>query len=306
MKITIIGAGNVGGLAAMRIAEKELGEVLLIDIVPGLAKGKAYDLEDCRQIFPSNYAIQGTDDLNQLKGSGIIVVTAGLARKPGMTREDLLNKNSQILKDICAKIKISAPQAIVIIVTNPLDTMTYYAQKILGFKANRVFGMGATLDSSRFANLISESLKVSPTEIQPVVVGSHGEAMLPLPRFTLVKDKPLTEIAGAQEIEVLVKKTIERGKEIVSLLGSGSAYFAPSAAIAQLVEAVAKNRKITLGVSAFLSGEYGLKDISIGVPCCLGEAGVEKIITLDLSPEEKKAFLLSAESVRQLNSYLSF
>ncbi len=305
MKITVIGAGNVGGLAAMRIAEENLGEVCLIDIVPGLAKGKCYDLADACQIQNVAYKIEGAEDINALKDSGVVVVTAGLARKPGMTREDLLNKNSQILKEICEKIKVLAPDSIVIIVTNPLDAMTYYARKILGFKPEKVFGMGVTLDGSRFANLISHELGVPVTKIQPVVIGSHGESMLPLPRFTMVGNFPLTEVVDdPARIVNLVNMTVERGKEIVGLLGSGSAYFAPSAAIAQLVSAVVRDRRLSFGVSAYLQGEYGLQDICCGVPCVIGEKGIIKIVELDLNPREYKAFLDSAEAIRKFNSLL--
>jgi len=306
MKISIIGAGNVGGLAAMRIAQdNHKEEVCLIDIVPGMAKGKACDLDDCRQILNNPYQIEGTDDINLLKNSQIIVITAGLARKPGMTREDLLNKNFQILKGVCEKVKTLASEAIVIIVTNPLDNMTYYANKILGFNRRKVFGMGVTLDGSRFANLISQELKIPANEIKPVVIGSHGEAMLPLPRFTLVGKKPLTTmVKDPGQIKSLINKTVERGKEIVSLLGSGSAYFAPSAAIAEIVKTIVKDEKKSLGISAYLDGEYGLKGICVGVPCIIGAGGIEKIIELDLDPQEKKAFCESAESIRKLNTIL--
>jgi malate dehydrogenase len=306
MKITIIGAGNVGGLSAMRIAESNPGqEVCLIDIIPGMAKGKSFDLEDCRQILNIDYRIKGTDEIDQLSGSQIIVITAGLARKPGMTREDLLNKNAQIIGSVCGKIKSLAPGAIVVIVTNPLDAMTYYAQKILGFDRRKVFGMGVTLDGSRFANLISLALNEPVTKVKPVVIGSHGEAMLPLPRFTLVGNRPLTDLIKDQaQLNSLVNSTIERGKEIVALLGSGSAYFAPSAAIAELVNAIVKDEKKPLGVSVFVDGEYGLKDICIGLPCIIGKQGIEKILELELNSQEKKTFLESAGSIRKLNSIL--
>jgi malate dehydrogenase len=304
-KITIIGAGNVGGLAAMRIAQENLGEVCLIDVVPGMAKGKSFDLDDCRNILNVPYRIEGTEDINQVKDSQVVVITAGLARKPGMTREDLLSKNSQILKEICEKVKVLAPDSIVIIVTNPLDAMTYYAAKILGFDRRKVFGMGVTLDGSRFANIISRELKVQVNKIQPVVIGCHGESMLPMPRFTLVGSFPLTEFAkDPEKIAMLVKKTVERGKEIVALFGSGSAYFAPSAAIAQLVSAIIRDKRIPLGVSAQLNGEYGLKDICCGVPCVIGAQGIVKIVELDLNPQEKNNFLESVEAIRNLNALL--
>ncbi|MCX5707450.1 MAG: malate dehydrogenase [Candidatus Omnitrophica bacterium] len=289
----------------MRIAQENLGEVCLIDVVPGMAKGKSFDLDDCRNILNVPYQIEGTEDINQVKGSQVVVITAGLARKPGMTREDLLSKNSRILKEICEKVKVLAPDSIVIIVTNPLDAMTYYAVKILGFDRRKVFGMGVTLDGSRFANIISRELKVPVNKIQPVVIGSHGESMLPMPRFTMVGSFPLTEFAkDPAKIAMLVKKTVERGKEIVALFGSGSAYFAPSAAIASLVSAIIRDKRIPLGVSAQLNGEYGLEDICCGVPCVIGEQGIVKIVELDLNPQEKKNFLESVEAIRNLNALL--
>ncbi len=305
MKITIIGAGNVGGLTALRIAQDKIGEVCLIDVVPGMAKGKAYDLDDCRQILNINYQIEGADDINLVKNSQIVVITAGLARKPGMTREDLLNKNSQILKEVCEKVKVLAPDSVVIVVTNPLDSMVYYAKRILGFPAQKILGMGITLDGSRFANLISKELNIPPDEINPVVLGSHGEAMLPLPRFTWVRKKLLTEaISNPGRIKSLVQRTVERGREIVSLLGAGSAYFAPSAAIAQIVRAITNDEKKILGVSAYLNGEYGEKNVCAGVPCVIGKNGIEKIVELDLNLEERKAFSESVEAIRKLNAII--
>ena len=289
----------------MRIAQENLGEVWLIDVLPGIARGKSYDLADCRQILNVAYQIEGTEDIDRVKDSQVVVITAGMARKPGMTREDLLNKNSLIIKGICEKVKVLAPDSIVVIVTNPLDAMTYYAGKILGFDPRRVFGMGVTLDEARFANLISRELNVPVTKIKPVVIGSHGEAMLPLPRFTMVGSFPLTEvIKDPSKIAMLVKKTVERGKEIVDLLGSGSAYFAPSAAIAGLVSAIIKDKRLPFGVSAQLNGEYGLEDICCGVPCVIGEKGIIKIVELDLNPQEQKEFGGSVEAIRNLNALL--
>jgi len=300
MKISIIGAGNVGGLTAMRLVEAGFGDVVLVDITEGLAQGKAFDLEDAGSILKFSYHIQGTDDIENTKNSDIIIITAGLARKPGMTREDLLNKNAQILKDVCLKIKKISPQSIVIVVTNPLDLMTYLALKITGFKSHKVFGMGISLDTARFANLISRELNIPNTDIEACVIGSHGEGMLPLPRFTTVKDMKLNELLEAEKIEALIKKTLERGQEIVSLLGNGSAYFAPSQAILSIVRAIVKDEKRMIGVSAYLNGEYGIKDICIGVPCRLGKEGIEKVIEFDLNKEERPLFLKSTESIHEI------
>ena len=300
MKISIIGGGNVGATAALRIAQDCLGDVVLVDVVKGLAQGKAYDLEDARPLLKINYNLEGTDDLTKIKGSDIVVVTAGLARKPGMTREELLLKNAAILKDICLNIKILAPDCVLIIVTNPLDVMTNFALKITGFKPNRVFGMGISLDSARFANVISKELNSPVTDIEAVVIGSHGEGMLPLPRFSSVKGASLEKLADNNRIKEMVTKTVNRGAEIVSLLGSGSAYYAPSAAISSLVKAVAKNELRKIGVCAYLNGEYGIKDVCVGVPCSIGKEGVAEVVELKLSKEELDTLTKSAESIRQL------
>jgi malate dehydrogenase len=256
-------------------------------------------MEDAQGLLKSNYTMQGTEDVSQITNSDIIVVTAGMSRKPGMTREDLLNKNALILKDIGLGIKKLAPQAIVIVVTNPLDLMTLFMLRESGLKPNKVFGMGITLDAARFANLISEELNVSVSDISACVIGSHGEGMLPIPRLTTVKGIALDELMDDKKIDSLVERTIGRGREIVELLGSGSAYFAPSAAIAEIVKAVAKDEKRTLGVSSYLNGEYGIKDICIGVPCRLGKNGIEQIVQLDLSDPEKDAFQKSAAAIKQ-------
>lgn len=300
MKISIIGAGNVGSLTALRIAQKGLGEVFLIDVAKGLACGKAYDLEDAKSLVKSDYKIDGSEDINQIRDSDIVVITAGLTRKPGMTREDLIGKNARIIKEVCVNIKTLSPKAIVIVVTNPLDVMTYLVLKTTGFNPGRVFGMGLSLDAARFNNLISKELKVLVKDVQSMVIGSHGEAMIPLPRFSYIKGKPISEIVDEKTIEDLVNKTKARGLEILSLLGSGSASFAPSAAITELIEVIIKNEKLTVGVCAYLNGEYGVKDVTIGVPCVIGKKGIEDIVVLSLSLEEKNKFLESAQSIREL------
>lgn len=298
MKISVIGAGNVGGLTAMRLAEAGLAEVVLCDVAKGLACGKAFDMHDSQAALKGQLIIEGSEDISKIKGSQIVIITAGLARKPGMTREELLQKNSQIIKEVTLQIKDKAPQAIVIVVTNPLDLMTYLVLKTSGFSAKRVFGMGLNLDAARFTNLISLNLNVPVTEINAMVVGAHGEGMLPLARFTQVRGMALDELIDEAKLKELTMATVNRGAEIVSLLGSGSAYFAPSAAILEVVKAVAGDQKRTLGVSAYLSGEYGLQDLCIGVPCLLGKDGIEKIIELDLNSEEKQAFLKTADSIK--------
>jgi malate dehydrogenase len=305
MKIAIIGAGNVGGLTVLRLAQEGCGDILLVDIVKGLAQGKSLDLEDAASISKINYHVQGTDEIKEIKDSDIIVITAGLSRKPGMTREDLLNKNAQIIKEICLVIKKVAPSAIVILVTNPVDLMTRLALEITGFKPAQVFGMGITLDAGRFSNLISQEFNIPNIDIDACVIGSHGEGMLPLPRFTTIKGINLDEFTNDDKIQELVQKTIQRGAQVLSLLGSGSAYFAPSLAVAEIVRVIAKDEKRILGVSAYLSGEYGIKDVCIGVPCRLGKGGIEKIIELGLSQEEKQVLQKCAAGLKEQYSRIT-
>jgi len=306
MKISVIGAGNVGALSAMRMAELKLGDIVLVDIAKGIACGKGLDLEDARQILKTNYNIKGSDDINIIKDSDVVVVTAGLARKPGMTREELLAKNASILKDVCLNIKKLSPNAVVVVVTNPLDLMTYLALKVTGFSKNKIIGMGVSLDASRFANLIAQELNLNVTDIVPVVIGAHGQGMIPLARHTKVKGESLEKILNKERIDSLLKRTVERGAEIVSYLGSGSAFFAPSAAVAEVVKAIVRDEKKTLGACAYLNGEYGIKEICIGVPVCLGNNGIEDIIELELSDSEKKDLLNSANSIQNLLRQLSF
>lgn len=304
MKISIIGAGNVGGLTAMRLAQEGLGEIVLYDILKGLAIGKALDMEDSRNLTGSETLIIGTDDINQIRDSSIVVITAGLARKPGMTREELLTKNGQILKEITGHIRRLAPCAIVIVVTNPLDAMTYLALKATDFEAQKVIGMGISLDAARFANLISRELRIPVTEIEACVIGSHGEGMIPLPRLTRVKGVSLEEFFDEAKLKELIERTVKRGAEIVSHLGSGSAYFAPSAAIASLVKAIARDEKRIMGACACLDGQYGIKDICIGVPCRIGARGIENIIEIELRQDELTAFLNSVDSIRKSHKLL--
>ena len=300
MKISIIGAGNVGSTTALRLAEEGIGEIILVDVASGLARGKAYDLEDAGAFKKCDYRVEGSDDIKSIKGSDIVVITAGLARKPGMTREELLARNAAIVGDVCRNIKKLAPSAIVVMVTNPLDLMTYLALKITGFEKNRILGMGVSLDAGRFANLIGKELSVPSSAIEACVIGAHGEGMLPLPAFTNIKGVRLDEFLDDKKIEELLKSTVNRGAEIVSLLGSGSAYFAPSAAAASLVKAIAKDEKRTVGVCAYLNGEYGIKGVCLGVPCRVGFNGIEKIIELDLNKKEKDKLSGAALSLRDL------
>lgn len=283
----------------MRLAQEGLGEVVMIDVLKGLACGKALDLEDARAVLKHDYSVCGSEDIGSVKDSDIVIVTAGLARRPGMTREDLLNKNAQILKDICSEIGKTASKSLVIVVTNPLDLMTRLALKYTGFTRQRVFGMGVTLDAARFANLISQELSVPSIDIEATVIGAHGEGMLPLARFTNIRGVALEEFLDEKRIGRLINDTIGRGAAIVSLLGSGSAFFAPSAAITALVRAIVKDEKRTLGVSAYLEGEYGIRDVCIGIPCRLGREGIEEIVELPLNKQEKDALIRSAAQLKE-------
>jgi len=297
-KITIIGAGAVGATAAQRIAEKELGDVVMTDIVEGLPQGKALDILEAGPLFGYDSNIIGTNDYKDIEGSDVVVITAGIARKPGMTREDLLKINTKIITDVSQNIKRYAPDSVVITVTNPLDIMTYVSMKTTGFEPNRVFGMSGVLDSGRFATFIALELGCSVRDINAMVLGGHGDTMVPLPRFTTVSGVPITELMQESTIKQLVDRTINGGAEIVNLLKTGSAFYAPSAAVTNMVEAVIKNTKRILPACAYLRGEYGKKDIYLGVPVKLGRIGIEEILELELTGEEKKALDISAEAVK--------
>jgi malate dehydrogenase len=297
-KITIIGAGAVGATTAQRIAEKELGDVVLTDIVQGLPQGKALDLLEAGPLFGYDSNITGTNDYEDIKGSDVVVITAGIARKPGMTREDLLKINRKIITDVSQNIKLHAPDSVVITVTNPLDIMTYVTMKTTGFGPNRVFGMSGVLDSGRFAAFIALELGCSVRDINAMVLGGHGDTMVPLPRFTTVSGVPITELMPESTIKRLVERTINGGAEIVNLLKTGSAFYAPSAAVTNMVEAVIKDTKRILPACAYLNGEYGKKDVYLGVPVKLGRIGITQIIELELAIEEKKALDRSADAVR--------
>lgn len=296
-KITIIGAGAVGATAAQRIAEKELGDVVLTDIVEGLPQGKALDLMEAAPLFGYDSKILGTNDYKDIEGSDVVVITAGIARKPGMTREDLLKINTKIIREVSQNIAKYAPESIIITVTNPLDIMTYVTMKTTGFEPARVFGMSGVLDAGRFASFIAMELGCSVRDISAMVLGGHGDTMVPLPRFTTVSGVPITELIPEETIRRLVDRTVNGGAEIVNLLKTGSAFYAPSAAVTNMVEAVIKDTKRILPVCAYLDGEYGKKDIYLGVPVKLGRRGVEEVIELKLTDDEKKALDRSTAAV---------
>ncbi|KPK40598.1 MAG: malate dehydrogenase [Omnitrophica WOR_2 bacterium SM23_29] len=298
MKVAVIGAGQVGATCAQRILERRLADCVLIDLVEGLAQGKALDLGQAAAIEGYDLSITGGADYSLIKDSKVVIVTAGLARKPGMTREDLLIQNANIVKGIVEKIKTYCPESIIIMVTNPLDVMAYLAYKISGFNKERVFGMAGVLDSARFRFFIAQVLKVSPVDIETLVLGGHGDSMVPLVKYTKVEDRPITEMLSKEELDNVVKRTRDGGAEIVSLLKTSSAYYAPSSAVCEMLESVLNDRKQLLPVSAYLDGEYGLKDVYCGVPVRLGKGGVEKIVELKLSDDELSALRKSAAEVK--------
>jgi len=300
LKIAIIGAGNVGGQIAMLLIKEGIAaDILLLDVAKGLAKGKALDLEDFASINKYDCRIEGSEDFSLLKDAGIIAITAGLARKPGMTRDDLLKKNYEIVRDVSLQVKKYANNPIVIAVTNPVDLMTYLVYKTTGFDKRKVFGMGISLDAARFANLIHQELNVSVRDIEPVVIASHGQAMLPLMRLTKVSQASLEKLVDKDAAYNIGRATVERGASIVAHLGSGSAYFGPAQATVNIIKAIVKDEKRIIGVCAYLDGEYGLKELYLGVPARVGKNGVEDIIQLELDDKERQAFLQSAESIRK-------
>lgn len=297
-KVAIIGAGAVGATLAHRVLESGMADVVLLDIVKGLARGKALDLLDASPIAGHERGITGTDDYRDIQGSDVVVITAGLPRKSGMTREDLVAKNASIMKEVAGHVKTYASSSIVIVVTNPLDTMTYLCYKTTGFRRERVMGMAGVLDSSRFINLLAHELSVPRSTITTSILGSHGDTMVTLLSQTRVSGKSIKDILPADKIEAIVNRTRDRGAEIVGLLGTGSAYYSPSAAVFKMIDAINKDKKEALVVSAYLNGEYGLEDICIGVPCEIGKDGIEKICKADLTKDEAIAFRKSAQAIK--------
>lgn len=297
-KISVIGAGAVGATLAQRLFETGIADVVLVDILKNVAQGKALDLTDAASLTGSEKTIIGTDNYRDIEGSDFVVITAGLPRKPGMTREDLISKNAAIVKDVSAKIKAHAPASIVIVVTNPLDTMTYLALKATGFDKSKVFGMAGVLDGSRFIALIADELKIHRSSIRTCVMGSHGDTMVPIVSKTFVKGKPLTDLLSKEKIDAIVKRTCDRGAEIVTLLGTGSAYYSPSASVVQMIMAMIDDIGEVLPASAYLGGEYGLSDICMGVPCRFDRRGLVEVVKIEMSEEEKAAFLRSAKAIK--------
>ncbi len=299
MKITVVGSGFVGQTTAMRVLEKGLAdEVVLTDIVEGLPQGLALDLKESSPIERFEAHIVGTNDLADAAGSDVVVITAGFPRQPGMSRMDLLGKNAGIMKDVIGKIAPGSPDAIVIVVTNPLDEMTFLAAEASGFPKSRVMGMAGVLDSARLRYFIAEELGASPLTVEAITLGSHGDAMIALPRHATVDGRPLPELVDQPTLDRLFQRTRDGGAEIVALLKKGSAYYAPSASITQMVRAIANDTHEVLPVCAWATGQYGISDVYVGVPAKLGRGGVEQIVELDLNEDELSALRAAAEGIR--------
>jgi len=299
-KLAVIGAGMVGATTAQRLAEKELGNVVLTDVIPGMPQGKALDLLQAGPVEGYGVSVTGSNDIADIAGSDIVVITAGIARKPGMSRDGLLKINGEIVSGLADAIRSHAPHAIVIVVTNPLDVMTQLVHRRTQFDASRVMGMAGVLDSARFRTFIAAELGVAVNDVAAMVLGGHGDSMVPLPRFSTVSGIPITELLPAQRIDELVERTRNGGAEIVNLLKQGSAWYAPSASVACMVESIVRDQKRLLPASVYLTGQYGIKDVFAGVPVKLGASGVEQIVELKLTPAELAALRKSAEEVRAL------
>jgi len=298
MRVTVVGSGFVGQTTAMRILEKGLADVVLIDIIEGLPEGLALDMRQAASVVGYEPAIVGTNDYADTVGSDVVVITAGFPRQPGMSRMDLLGKNAAVVRDVVQNVVPGSPNAIIIVVTNPLDEMTFLASEVSGFPKQRVMGMAGVLDSARLRYFVSEELGVSPRDVEAMTLGSHGESMVPLPRHATVGGKPLAELVDGQTLERLYARTRDAGAEIVGLLKKGSAYYAPSASVTEMVEAIAGRGDEPLPVCAWCTGQYGIDGVYVGVPARLSADGVREIVELELSDEELSALRAAAEGIR--------
>ncbi len=299
-KITVVGAGNVGATTAQRVAEKELaGTVVLVDIAEGIPQGKGLDQWQSAPIEGFDSRIIGTNGYEETSDSDIVIITAGIARKPGMSRDDLLNTNAGIVKQVSEQIKRTSPNSIIIMVSNPLDVMSYVAKQVTGFPRERVLGMAGVLDTARYRAFLAEALDVSVRDIQAMVLGGHGDTMVPLVSYTSVSGIPITQLLSKDKIDAIVDRTRNGGAEIVKFLKTGSAYYAPSAAAVQMAEAIVHNQRRILPCAAWLEGEYGMNGLFLGVPCKLGRNGLEKILEVELTSEEREALTRSADAVRE-------
>lgn len=306
MKITVVGAGNVGATTAQRLVDKQLAnEVVLVDVVEGVPQGKALDMYEATPVEQTDVKVVGANGYEQTAGSDIVVITAGIARKPGMSRDDLMNTNSNIVKSCTAASIAVSPKAIIIVVSNPLDVMTYVAYKVSGFDRTRVVGMAGVLDSARFRSFIAAELKVSVEDVNAFVLGGHGDSMVPLPRYSTVAGIPITELMPKETIDRLVKRTRDGGAEIVNYLKTGSAYYAPSSSVVAMVESIVRDKQRILPCAVCLQGEYGMRDTVVGVPVKLGKNGVSEIIQIKLDVAERSALEASANDVKQSIGKLS-
>jgi malate dehydrogenase len=299
-KITVVGAGNVGATAAHWLVAKELGDVVLVDILEGMPQGKALDLAQAGPIEGYDSQLVGANDYQATANSDVVVITSGIARKPGMSRDDLLNTNASIVGSVTEQIARTSPNAILIVVSNPLDAMTQVAFKRSGFPKNRVVGMAGVLDSARMRTFLAQALGVSVENVTAFVLGGHGDTMVPLPRYSTCAGIPVTELLPKEQLDAIVKRTANGGAEIVNLLKTGSAYYAPSAAAVEMVEAILKDKKKILPCAAYLEGEYGINGLYVGVPVKLGSNGVEEIIQINLTTDERAALHKSAAAVQEL------
>src|SRR5689334_11080065 len=299
-KITVVGAGNVGATTAQRIAEKSLGRtVVMVDVVEGIPQGKGLDQWESAPIEGFDSRVIGSNGYDESAGSDIVVITAGIARKPGMSRDDLLNTNAGIVKSVAEQVAKTSPNAIIIVVSNPLDVMCYVAMKASGFPRERVIGMAGVLDTARYRSFLAEALDISVRDIQAMVLGGHGDTMVPLISYTTVSGIPITQLMDKAKLDAIVDRARNGGAEIVKHLKTGSAYYAPSAGAVQMAEAIVNDQRRILPCAAWLQGEYGMKDLFLGVPCKLGKRGLEKVIEVELTADEKAALAKSAEAVRE-------
>jgi malate dehydrogenase len=303
-KVTVIGSGNVGATVAQRLADKQLADVVLVDILEGIPQGKALDMLEAGPIEGYDVRVTGSNQYSETANSDMIVMTAGLARQPGMSRDDLLKKNYEIVKGVIGEAAKLSPKAFIIMVTNPLDAMVQTAFKVSGFPKNRVLGMAGVLDTARYRTFIAEALNVSVQNVHGFVLGGHGDTMVPVPRYTTVAGIPITDLLPKEKLEAIITRTRNGGAEIVNLLKSGSAYYAPSAAVVEMIDAIFNDRKRILPCAAYLEGEYGINGLYVGVPVKLGANGVEQIIEIKLTAEEQAALRKSADAVKQLVSVI--
>jgi malate dehydrogenase len=299
-KITVVGAGNVGGTTAQRLAEKNTYDVVLVDIVEGVPQGKALDISQAGPVCGYSTRVVGTNGYDETAGSSIAVITSGIPRKPGMSRDELLATNAKIVQSVVKEIISRSPGCILILVTNPLDAMVHVAQKVSGLPKSKVLGMAGVLDSARMRAFIAEELKVAGPDVQAMVLGGHGDTMVPLPRYTTVKGKPVAEFMSKERLETIVKRTRDGGAEIVGLLKTGSAFYAPSASAVDMVDAIIHDQKRVLPCAVLCEGEYGLQNVIVGVPVKLGRGGAEQIVEYELTQDERDALTTSATTVREL------